>query len=287
MARMPGARWVGPHHDNGRMSRYDIVCIHTIVGRAPAHAAHFSTDGAGNIYQSRDTAYRSAANLNGNHRIIAIENEDMGPHFPKWNTGDGHAVPAFTDAQLTAIAKILAWAHKTHGVPLQLCPNSKPGSRGLAYHRQGIDGNFGPYKYPGRVAGGEVWTSARGKVCPGDRRIAQLPEILNRAKRIVNGENPEGDWFDMASKKDLIDAIQESWTHKHVKDIKEMVKGMAPELVDALLNTRVPLTEKQREYLGGLESITFKTLLIYAGMEGFANKDAKKAVLEALEKENR
>src|SRR5690606_39608729 len=100
MARMPGARWVGPHHDNGRMSRFDIVCIHTIVGRAPAHAAHFSTDGAGNIYQSRDTAYRSAANLNGNHRIIAIENEDMGPHFPKWSTGDGHAVPAFTDAQL-------------------------------------------------------------------------------------------------------------------------------------------------------------------------------------------
>src|SRR5690606_41980008 len=62
-----------------------------------------------------------------------FRSEDMGPHFPKWNTGNGHAVPAFTDAQLTAIANILAWAHKTHGVPLKLCPNSKPGSRGLAY----------------------------------------------------------------------------------------------------------------------------------------------------------
>jgi hypothetical protein len=227
MARMPGAVWVGPHHDNGTMSRYDIVCVHTIVGTAPAHAAHFSTTAGGTIYQSRDTAYRSAANADGNYRIIAVENADRGTGFPNWNINDGHAVPAFTDEQVTAIAKILAWAHKTHGVPLQLCPNSKPGSRGLAYHRQGIDGNFGGYRYGGRVSGGELWTAAYGKVCPGDRRIAQLPEILARAKRINNGEDPEGDWFDMRSDgeiKELVKkAVDDSWTHTHVVNIKETV----------------------------------------------------------------
>ena len=174
------------------MSRYDIVCIHTIVGYAPAPAAHFSTSASGYIWQSRDTRYRSGANLEGNHRVIAIENEDHGPRFGAWNTADGHQVPWFTPEQVEAIAQICAWAHKTHGIPLVLCPNSKPGSRGIAYHRQGIDGNWAGYAYGGRVAGGEVWTKATGKVCPGDRRIAQLiTQIIPRARQLAGLERPE------------------------------------------------------------------------------------------------
>jgi hypothetical protein len=195
MARMPGARWLGEHSPKVPMSRYDIVCEHTIVGFAPAHAAHFSVHHDGTIDQSRDTRWRSGANLDGNHRVIAIENEDHGPAFGAWNVNDGHAVPAFTPAQIEANAKILAWAHQTHGIPLQLCPNSRPTSRGLAYHRQGIDGNFGDYAFPGRVPGGELWTKSRGKVCPGDRRIAAREQILARARQIVAGipQPPEDD----------------------------------------------------------------------------------------------
>lgn len=185
MARMPGARWLG-EHGSRPMGQIDIVCVHTIVGYAPAHAAHFSTHADGTIDQSRDTMFRSAANLNGNPRVIAIENEDKGPRFPEWAGSD---VPPLTPEQVEANAEILAWAHLTEGVPLQLCPDSRPGSRGLAYHRQGIDGNFGGYAYPGRVEGGELWTEHFGKVCPGDRRIAQLPQILARAKQIVEGDD--------------------------------------------------------------------------------------------------
>lgn len=189
MARMPGVTWDGEASPRVPMSHFDIVCVHTIVGHDPAHAAHFSTGGDGRITQSRDTKYRSAANLDGNHRIIAIENEDTGSPFPKWS---GSNVPALTDAQVESIAQILAWAHLTHGIPLQLCPNSRPGSRGLAYHRQGIDGNFGPFRFGGRVSGGEVWTLSPGKVCPGDNRIAQLPAILKRAKKIVSDKKGSG-----------------------------------------------------------------------------------------------
>lgn len=191
MARMPGARWRG-EHGSTPMDRYDIVCVHTIVGYAPADAAHFSTYADGRIDQSRDTRYRSAANLDGNHRVIAIENEDHGPAF-----GGAPKLPAWvplTDAQVDACARILAWAHQVHDVPLQLCPDSRPGSRGLAYHRQGIDGAFGPgtaYPNPGRVAGGEVWTSSPGKVCPTDVRIDQLPEILRRAIALVADEEDD------------------------------------------------------------------------------------------------
>jgi hypothetical protein len=173
---MPGAIWLGEHSPQRPMDRYDIVCVHTIVGLAPAHAAHFSVKADGTILQSRDTAYQSAANLHGNHRIIAIENEDHGPAFggtprlPDW-------VP-LTDEQVEANARILRFAHETHGVPLHLCPNSKPTSKGLAYHRQGINGNFDDFDYPGRVPGGEIWTEHFGKLCPTDIRIAQLPDIL-------------------------------------------------------------------------------------------------------------
>lgn len=190
MAMMPGAAWQGAHHDNGTMTRYDIVCIHTIVGYAPAHAAHLSTKANGEILQSRDTVYRSAANLNGNHRIIAIENEDHGAAFGAWS---GSNVPAFTAAQIEANARICAWAYHTHGIPLVQCPDSRPTSRGIAFHRQGIDGNFTPYN--GRVSGGEVWSSSTGKVCPGDRRIAQMAQIITRARQIAGLE--QGDSMDM------------------------------------------------------------------------------------------
>lgn len=187
MARMLEAEWLGEHSPERPMQHYDIVCVHTIVGFAPAHAAHFSVHHDGRIQQSRDTKFQSAANLDGNYRIIAIENEDHGSAFGTWNTNDGHAVPALTDEQVWADARILAWAHKVHGVPLQVAPNSKSTSKGLGYHRQGIDGNFGSYKYDGRVSGGEKWSSHFGKVCPGDRRIDQVPLILSRAKQIVSG----------------------------------------------------------------------------------------------------
>jgi hypothetical protein len=166
MARYPKANWLGEHSPKTPMSRYDIFCIHTIVGFAPAHAAHFSVHANGEVDQSRDTKYRSAANLEGNPRVLASENEDHGARFPKWSGSD---VPPLTAEQVTA------------------------GSRGLAYHRQGIDGNFGTkqHPFPGRVPGGEVWTSSPGKVCPGDKRIAQLPEILRQAKAIHARKHPE------------------------------------------------------------------------------------------------
>jgi N-acetylmuramoyl-L-alanine amidase len=191
MARMPDANWLGEQSPQTPMERPDIVCLHTIVGSAPAHAAHFSTHANGRIDQSRDTRFRSGANEDGNHRIIAIENEDRGGPFPDWNPDDGHAVPKFTDAQVEACAQILAWAHKVHDIPLELCPNSRPGSRGLAYHRQGVDGDFEDdprYEFHGRVSGGEVWSESFGKSCPGDRRIKQRVDILARAKEIVSGD---------------------------------------------------------------------------------------------------
>jgi hypothetical protein len=183
--------------DNGLMTRQDIVVVHTIVGfQSGGNAAHWTTGAGGKIVQARDTRYCSAANLHGNWHCLAIENEDHGPAY-EWVNG---APPPFTAAQLEAIAKILAWCHKVHGIPLVLVPDSKVGRRGIAYHRQGIDGNF-PGPYHGRVAGGELWSSSRGKVCPGDKRITQLiKQIIPRARVLAGMEDDVTE----ADKQDII-----------------------------------------------------------------------------------
>lgn len=191
MAVMPGVEFRPSPGGGPLMKRFDVICVHTIVGLAPAPAAHFSTTGDGHIFQHRDTRFQSAANANGNHRVIAIENADHGAEFEPWNTKDGHAVPAFTKAQCESIARIIAWVHDTHGIPIVPCPDSRPGSRGVGYHRQGIDGHFGDFAFGGRVSGGEVWTEHFGKVCPGDRRIRQLIDVIIPGARALTGQQEE------------------------------------------------------------------------------------------------
>lgn len=213
MARMPGAEW-SPLASNWasqpRMRGHNFVCIHTMVGSLEGTdsyfrwgngagydgtESHYGTGYNGRIEQWQDTAFQAEANLNGNGDVISIENADVGTGFPAWNLNDGSQVPAFTAAQVEAIAHIVAWecspaAHAgcpttwpchNDGIPLDLVPDTKPGRRGVAYHRQGID--------PWRVYGGTLWSSHNGKVCPGDRRIAQIPQIIARAREIMNGDD--------------------------------------------------------------------------------------------------
>lgn len=186
MAIMPGAHYAPIDYDGvPEMVRYDGVVFHTIVGHDPAPAAHFSVGSNGELTQNRDTEYQSAACLNGNRRLLAVETEDMGDPFPDWG---GNDVPAWTNAQCDTNARICAWAHLTHGISLTEMLNSLSTSRGIGWHRLGIDGNFVPgIDYPGRVPGGEVWTRAFGKGCPGNRRIRQVKEkIISLARLIVS-----------------------------------------------------------------------------------------------------
>lgn len=183
MARMPGALWRPIPASTTRITQYDILCFHTMVGslwgtdayfrQGSGVNSHFGVGGDGTIVQWVDTAFRSGANLNGNWHIISVETADIGPEFPAWDTGDASQVPAWTNGQVEACAEIARWAHDTHGIPLALIPDSKVGRRGVGYHRQGVPGYM--------VAGGEQWSTAYGKGCPSPRRIAQIPSVITRA----------------------------------------------------------------------------------------------------------
>jgi peptidoglycan hydrolase-like protein with peptidoglycan-binding domain len=198
-----------------RMTAHDVLCVHTMVGslagtRAMFQAngyggteSHFGTGGGGELEQWQDLAFTADANYQGNRTVISVENADLGPGFTTWNTNDGSAVPAFTDAQLHTLTALGVaaclpgnqpgsmhagcphdWACYQSGIPARLIPDTKPGRRGLAYHAQGVPGNE-------LVPGGVQWSDKRGKVCPGRRRIAQIKtELIPAIAAAVNGTAP-------------------------------------------------------------------------------------------------
>ncbi len=166
-----------------------IILLHTMVGNLTSTdrmfkangwtgtESHFGIGGRwgdgldGVVYQWQDTGFRADANLGGNHRVISIETGDNAPK-------SASAIEPWTDKQLDAMVALIAWACRTHDIPAVAIPDSKPGRSGIGYHRLGID--------PWRVAGGERWSTSRGKECPGTRRIAQVPGIISRVQLILS-----------------------------------------------------------------------------------------------------
>lgn len=212
--RNPHATWspLGPQ-TQPRMKAHDVVCLHTMAGTFAGTKSlflkngyggtesHYGVAGSGHAEQWQDRAFTADANLNGNSRVISIETADMGEGFPKGAWSD----PPWTTAQIEKLAQIVAWecsvaAHadcpKTwrcyrEGIPLVRMNNSN--ERGVGYHRLGVDGNFPASGIlAGRLqrGGGEKWSEARGKVCPGDNRIRQIDEVISLARKITNPTNP-------------------------------------------------------------------------------------------------
>jgi hypothetical protein len=174
-----------------RLTTPDIINLHTMVGSLngtdgmwrrtgfTSSHSHFGVGGYGECWQWQDTAYQAAADYRGAHRIISVETADVGAPFAAWNLNNAGEVPSWTDAQCETLAQLIAALCKAHSIPCVLIPDSKPGRRGIGYHRLGVPGYM--------VAGGEQWSTAKGKACPGDRRIRQIPSIIARAQAILAG----------------------------------------------------------------------------------------------------
>src|SRR5699024_4620559 len=99
------------------------------------NCSHFYVRKDGTIEQYMDTAFRSKADRDGNDATISIETQGgvFNPQGEPW-----------TAAQVAAIARIYAWAASTHGIKMKLATSSAAGeaSKGLSWHRLGVDGNF-------------------------------------------------------------------------------------------------------------------------------------------------
>lgn len=174
---------LSPTQTEPRMQSHDVICIHTMAGYFTGTdsmfhqsgyggtESHFGISETGFAKQWQDLDYQADANLYGNPYCISIETADLDPDdfFPNW-IKTGEPIPPFTDYQLVKLIEICSWLIKYYNIPPTLIPDTKPGRRGIAYHRQGID--------PWRVSGGVKWSDSYGKPCPGDARIHQIETII-------------------------------------------------------------------------------------------------------------
>lgn len=169
------------------MPRPDRIGKHTAVSNALTllpyfgqwgnPCSHFYIRESGVVVQHIDTRYRAAADLQGNPGTISIESWDGYPHNAPGYWSHNGDVPPWNAAQVKSLIRLVAWILKTHpSIPARLAVDSRPGasSRGVSWHRLGVN--------PWRVGGGLLYSNARGKACPGDKRVGQIPGILAKTE---------------------------------------------------------------------------------------------------------
>lgn len=159
---------------------------------------HFYCARDGKLTQFFDTEHMAAAQLDGNEwyedgeyrGFVSVETWDGAGSdvWPDYNSNHSGG-PAWTPAQLASLAQLGAWLHEVHGIPLREADG--PRGSGIGYHRQFNSGSL-------------VWT--RSHACPGNRRIAQVPGLIEAMK--VSAPTHTADWLTMATPDEVRDAVR-------------------------------------------------------------------------------
>lgn len=131
-------------------------------------SSHFYVRRDGTVEQYIPVDKISWAGVKSDQRAVSIETQGMG-------TGE------WTYAQLDAMAAIITWCRtKYPNISVREMGTSKRSETGIGYHRLGVPGSQ-TQKLLGRsLTGGELWSGAVGKICPGFERIKQVPLVVSR-----------------------------------------------------------------------------------------------------------
>ncbi|PZF84150.1 peptidoglycan recognition protein family protein [Jiangella anatolica] len=215
------------------------VCLHVAVSEGSslysffsgaAVCSHFYVRKDGTVEQYVDTKYQAPANLYGNKSLISVETQG--------GVRNADSEP-WTAAQVESLAKICAWANQTHGIPLVQMPDSKPTTKGVGYHRLGVD----PY----RVDGGEKWSNAYGKVCPGAAKIKQVPAVIARARALAGETLPDtGELFTVSQYEDILEAI--AGVREQVGNVGDNVTNSRGVISDRVINNLGPRLDKVTDH---------------------------------------
>lgn len=181
--KIPSAKWrpIARNFTNRRRIRTRGVILHTtaskkatsmfgwfsnVAARASSNL-HIADDGTIEQYVDLDKiAWTTGA---ASDTTIGIETQ-----------GDG--TDPWTDAQLDALEDTLVHICRRYGIPARQMTSSRASEQGIGWHRLGVDGHFpatGILRGRNQRGGGESWSSSRGKVCPGDARIKQIPALVD------------------------------------------------------------------------------------------------------------
>ena len=161
------------------------VILHTTASRAASQYGWFNrltTQASSNLHIDMNGNVEQYVDLNkGAWTSGAASSSTIGVETA------GLGSDAWTPAQVQAIVRFLAWAHHVYKIPVRMMTSSLASEKGIGWHRLGIDGNFPPM--PSLLAGrrqrgkGELWSKSSGKVCPGDKRIIQIPAIVKAVEK--------------------------------------------------------------------------------------------------------
>lgn len=219
MAKYPGAiqkpitakrrdRMVWYRRMNLHVAVAEWSSLHSYFNVKGRPDSHFYVRKDGTVEQYVDTDFQAYADLDGNDATISVETQGgvTNPNGEPW-----------TGAQVEALAKLYAWAVRTHGIPVKMASDSKIAStsHGLSWHRLGVDGNFPALPSPlaGRLqrGGGMHYSESAGKVCPGDAKIRQVPAVFTRALNFLEPPTPPAPADPPPSSDPLEGIIMASW----------------------------------------------------------------------------
>jgi hypothetical protein len=195
MSRYPEARQRILHPENERAPLMvpRSVILHTAVDAVgPTDLAayfdredvgarcHFFIHNDGQVDQLLDTNRAGAASGKADAWAISVETEDDSHRL-------GSNVNALTRAQVSAFIFLCEWACVEHStIPRRRCTASDgPGAHGIGYHSQPMR-----ERWEHKLSNGvwfNPWTSAQGKVCPGDKKVRQYEDEIIPALTYVSG----------------------------------------------------------------------------------------------------
>jgi hypothetical protein len=195
MARCPFAEWRPvPLRASQRVSIVPQgLVLHTAVSNSTVITPtgetrwHFYCNREGKLYQFFDTQVPAACQLDGNYwRVdgqgrghISVETWDGAGTsvWPNYRTAPDSG-PPWNSAQMAMLARLAHWLHRTHSLPLARIETVR--GRGIGYHRQ--------FRAP-RDSPTLKWTSSHA--CPGSKRIAQVGDLINRARSLLGTPTPD------------------------------------------------------------------------------------------------
>ena len=184
-----------PKHFRGPRPYHNRVNNHVAVSEASSLYGFFSGAAVcSHVYVRRSTPEQLANNLMADfEQYLPVTNfsgadkEGNNASFSVETQGGVHDAQneRWDDGQIRRLAWLAYQINKHYPqVPLRLATSSKIGeeSKGISWHRLGIDGNFPalPSILAGRKqrGGGMYYSGSPGKICPGNAKIEQHPLIL-------------------------------------------------------------------------------------------------------------
>lgn len=236
---MPGAaqRPISKNYTPTPRTRRDGIVLHTAAseGTGADHATYWNRDASaqasstfyvdrdGTITQLMPLEARSWATVDGNWRTCSVETQ-------------GQGTEPWTDAQVTALARIVAWASSVEGWPIRAMETTAPTQRGVGWHSL--------------TYGGESW-NPNGHACPGPKRVAQIPTIIARAKSGATNQEDDMQLTDTITRPDGHKATVEQvlgYADKRIETMATQIdelQKVCRSLADVIYRGGVPVKDAQ------------------------------------------